>query len=168
MLWWYLIFIFLNMKNIGCGWNACIRISMMKVARTETCIKHSIETWNFFFLYNRIIENTWWIIGDHCIFGHGSLTWFNINQGEGFSLLALSELCALLQFSHFIQGGKITVTSHLCVAQQTLDSGRIGIAAQALGIAQASLECAADYAHRRTAFGAPIGKLQAIQVTGEL
>lgn len=51
------------------------------------------------------------------------------------------------------------------VTQQTLDSGRIGIAAQALGIAQASLDCAADYAHKRTAFGAPIGKLQAIQVT---
>merc|ERR1712212_846145 len=46
---------------------------------------------------------------------------------------------------------------------QTLDSGRIGIAAQALGIAQAALDCAADYAHKRTAFGAPIGKMQAIQ-----
>lgn len=49
--------------------------------------------------------------------------------------------------------------------QQTLDSGRIGIASQALGIAQAALDCAADYAHKRTAFGAPIGKMQAIQVT---
>ncbi|XP_061590038.1 short-chain specific acyl-CoA dehydrogenase, mitochondrial [Cololabis saira] len=49
------------------------------------------------------------------------------------------------------------------IAMQTLDSGRIGIAAQALGIGQASLDCAADYAHKRTAFGAPIGKLQAIQ-----
>uniref|UniRef100_A0AAQ5YIQ2 Short-chain specific acyl-CoA dehydrogenase, mitochondrial n=1 Tax=Amphiprion ocellaris TaxID=80972 RepID=A0AAQ5YIQ2_AMPOC len=49
------------------------------------------------------------------------------------------------------------------IAMQTLDSGRIGIAAQALGIAQAALDCAADYAHKRTAFGAPIGKLQAIQ-----
>ncbi|XP_068430340.1 short-chain specific acyl-CoA dehydrogenase, mitochondrial [Clinocottus analis] len=49
------------------------------------------------------------------------------------------------------------------IAMQTLDSGRIGVAAQALGIAQASLECAADYAHKRTAFGAAIGKLQAIQ-----
>ncbi|XP_054612712.1 short-chain specific acyl-CoA dehydrogenase, mitochondrial [Dunckerocampus dactyliophorus] len=49
------------------------------------------------------------------------------------------------------------------IAMQTLDSGRIGIAAQALGIAQASLDCAADYAHKRCAFGAPIGKLQAIQ-----
>lgn len=53
----------------------------------------------------------------------------------------------------------------ICVLQQTLDSGRIGIAAQALGIAQASLDCAADYAHKRTAFGAAIGKLQAIQVS---
>ncbi|XP_033502020.1 short-chain specific acyl-CoA dehydrogenase, mitochondrial [Epinephelus lanceolatus] len=49
------------------------------------------------------------------------------------------------------------------IAMQTLDSGRIGIAAQALGIAQASLDCAADYALKRTAFGSPIGKLQAIQ-----
>nr|XP_055063641.1 short-chain specific acyl-CoA dehydrogenase, mitochondrial [Misgurnus anguillicaudatus] len=49
------------------------------------------------------------------------------------------------------------------IAMQTLDSGRIGIASQALGIAQAALDCAADYAHKRTAFGAPIGKLQAIQ-----
>uniref|UniRef100_A0A672R122 Short-chain specific acyl-CoA dehydrogenase, mitochondrial n=1 Tax=Sinocyclocheilus grahami TaxID=75366 RepID=A0A672R122_SINGR len=49
------------------------------------------------------------------------------------------------------------------IAMQTLDSGRLGIAAQALGIAQAALDCSADYAHKRTAFGAPIGKLQAIQ-----
>ncbi|XP_037341386.1 short-chain specific acyl-CoA dehydrogenase, mitochondrial [Pungitius pungitius] len=49
------------------------------------------------------------------------------------------------------------------IAMQTLDSGRIGVAAQALGIAQASLDVAADYAHKRTAFGAPIGKLQAVQ-----
>ncbi|XP_022520311.1 short-chain specific acyl-CoA dehydrogenase, mitochondrial [Astyanax mexicanus] len=49
------------------------------------------------------------------------------------------------------------------IAMQTLDSGRIGIASQALGIAQAALDCAADYAHKRTAFGAPIAKMQAIQ-----
>ncbi|KAL2099865.1 hypothetical protein ACEWY4_004259 [Coilia grayii] len=49
------------------------------------------------------------------------------------------------------------------IAMQTLDCGRIGIASQALGIAQAALDCAADYAHKRIAFGAPIGKMQAIQ-----
>ena len=76
----------------------------------------------------------------------------------------------------------------------TLDGGRIGIAAQALGIAQvchdlaafvvlqwcasifsclvlmlalvlqASLEASVDYANQREAFGKPIAKLQAIQV----
>lgn len=42
--------------------------------------------------------------------------------------------------------------------------GRIGIAAQALGIAQASLDCAVDYAEKRMAFGSPLTKLQNIQV----
>jgi len=46
----------------------------------------------------------------------------------------------------------------------TLDAGRIGIASQALGIAQASLECAIKYAKERKAFGAPISKLYAIQL----
>ncbi|XP_045503275.1 short-chain specific acyl-CoA dehydrogenase, mitochondrial [Colias croceus] len=49
------------------------------------------------------------------------------------------------------------------IAMMTLDAGRIGIAAQALGIAQASLDVAVDYAAKRTAFGKPIMKLQAIQ-----
>lgn len=49
------------------------------------------------------------------------------------------------------------------IAMKTLDAGRIGIAGQALGIAQASLELAIDYANKRIAFGKPISKLQAIQ-----
>ncbi|XP_034952617.1 short-chain specific acyl-CoA dehydrogenase, mitochondrial [Chelonus insularis] len=49
------------------------------------------------------------------------------------------------------------------IAMMTLDAGRIGIASQALGIAQASLECAIEYASKRTAFGNAIIKLQAIQ-----
>lgn len=50
------------------------------------------------------------------------------------------------------------------IAMETLDAGRIGIAAQALGIAQASLDCAVDYATKREAFGQTISKLQAIQL----
>eukprot|EP00596_Hydrurales_sp_CCMP1899_P001103 CAMPEP_0119039570 /NCGR_PEP_ID=MMETSP1177-20130426/9130_1 /TAXON_ID=2985 /ORGANISM="Ochromonas sp, Strain CCMP1899" /LENGTH=297 /DNA_ID=CAMNT_0007003627 /DNA_START=443 /DNA_END=1336 /DNA_ORIENTATION=- len=49
------------------------------------------------------------------------------------------------------------------IAMSTLDSGRIGIAAQALGIAQASLDCAAMYAHQRKAFDKPIASLYAVQ-----
>ena len=51
-------------------------------------------------------------------------------------------------------------TSH---ALWTLDGGRIGIAAQALGIARACLDESAKYANTREQFGRPIGKFQAIQ-----
>jgi butyryl-CoA dehydrogenase len=49
------------------------------------------------------------------------------------------------------------------IAMQTLDGGRIGIAAQALGIAQAEYEAALAYAKDRKAFGQPITQFQAIQ-----
>jgi butyryl-CoA dehydrogenase len=49
------------------------------------------------------------------------------------------------------------------VAMTTLDGGRIGIAGQAIGIAQASMECAATYSHQRMAFGQPISKLYSVQ-----
>jgi alkylation response protein AidB-like acyl-CoA dehydrogenase len=49
------------------------------------------------------------------------------------------------------------------IALSTLDAGRIGIAAQAVGIAQAALDMAAAYARERHAFGRPIGAFQAIQ-----
>lgn len=49
------------------------------------------------------------------------------------------------------------------IAMDTLNGGRIGIAAQALGIAQASYEAAVKYSKERKAFGAPISHLQAIQ-----
>jgi len=49
------------------------------------------------------------------------------------------------------------------VAMQTLDGGRIGIAAQALGIAQAAYDVAREYAKQRYAFGKAIAEHQAIQ-----
>jgi butyryl-CoA dehydrogenase len=49
------------------------------------------------------------------------------------------------------------------VAMATLDGGRIGIAAQALGIAQAAYDVARAYALERRAFGKRIGDFQAIQ-----
>jgi alkylation response protein AidB-like acyl-CoA dehydrogenase len=48
-------------------------------------------------------------------------------------------------------------------AMVSLDSGRIGIGAQALGIAQAAMEAALAYAKERQAFGQPIAAFQAIQ-----
>lgn len=48
-------------------------------------------------------------------------------------------------------------------ALKTLDGGRVGIAAQALGIAQGSLEAATKYSKERKAFDHPIAEFQAIQ-----
>jgi alkylation response protein AidB-like acyl-CoA dehydrogenase len=48
-------------------------------------------------------------------------------------------------------------------AMLSLDTGRIGIGAQALGIAQAAMEAASAYAKQRPAFGQPIAGFQAIQ-----
>jgi len=49
------------------------------------------------------------------------------------------------------------------VALSTLDGGRIGIAAQATGIAQGAFEAARAYSQERLAFGRPIAQFQAIQ-----
>lgn len=46
------------------------------------------------------------------------------------------------------------------IAMTVLDAGRIGIAAQALGIAEAAYEAAREYARQREAFGQPIGAFQ--------
>jgi alkylation response protein AidB-like acyl-CoA dehydrogenase len=49
------------------------------------------------------------------------------------------------------------------IAMMALDGGRIGIGSQAIGIATAALEEAAEYAKQRRQFGAPIGDYQAIK-----
>ncbi len=49
------------------------------------------------------------------------------------------------------------------IAMTVLDAGRIGIASQALGIAEAALEASVKYAQEREAFGQKIGQFQMIQ-----
>ena len=49
------------------------------------------------------------------------------------------------------------------IAMDVLDAGRVGIAAQALGIADAALEASIEYAREREAFGRKIGEFQMIQ-----
>ncbi|HRE56733.1 MAG TPA: acyl-CoA dehydrogenase [Candidatus Kapabacteria bacterium] len=50
------------------------------------------------------------------------------------------------------------------IAMESLNGGRIGIASQALGIAQGAFERSVEYAKQRKAFGKPIAELQAIQI----
>jgi len=49
------------------------------------------------------------------------------------------------------------------IAMVMLDGGRIGVAAQAVGIAQAAYEAALKYSRERVQFGKPIGEFQAVQ-----
>src|SRR2546427_2293908 len=49
------------------------------------------------------------------------------------------------------------------IAMRALDSGRIGISAQAVGLAQGALDDAVVYARERKQFGKPIAELQTIQ-----
>jgi len=55
------------------------------------------------------------------------------------------------------------VGSGFIYAMQSLDNGRLGIAAQAVGISEAALRYAAAYAAERKQFGHPIKEFQAIQ-----
>jgi alkylation response protein AidB-like acyl-CoA dehydrogenase len=48
-------------------------------------------------------------------------------------------------------------------ALEALEGGRLGIAAQAIGIAEAALDYARDYAEERVQFGRPLSKFQGIQ-----
>jgi butyryl-CoA dehydrogenase len=51
----------------------------------------------------------------------------------------------------------------LKIALESLDGGRVGIAAQAVGVGQGAFECAVRYAKQRRTFGHPIADYQAIQ-----
>jgi butyryl-CoA dehydrogenase len=79
--------------------------------------------------------------------------------------ITASSTVSLVFEDYEARGGELLgeVGQGFKVAMSTLDSGRIGIASQALGIARAAFECAVRYAHERHAFGGPIAKLQAIQ-----
>lgn len=54
------------------------------------------------------------------------------------------------------------------VAMEQLDLARIGVASQAIGISQAALDTAITYANQRIAFGKPLIKLSAIQVSYQI
>src|SRR5210317_577492 len=49
------------------------------------------------------------------------------------------------------------------IAMMVLDAGRVGVAAQSLGIARAAYEASLEYSRERKAFGASIGSFQSIQ-----
>ena len=84
--------------------------------------------------------------------------------------LGLSALVVLLSmiFWGWVLGPvgmflSVPITMAFKIAMEALDSGRIGIAAQAIGIARAALERSVEHAKTRVQFGKPISEFQAIQ-----
>jgi len=95
------------------------------------------------------------------------------NDWEGFKVGKVEEKLGIAcsGTSELVYSGLRVPTENLLhqeregfkVAMATLDGGRIGIAAQALGIAQRAFDLAVAYAKDREAFGKPISSKQAIQ-----
>ena len=82
----------------------------------------------------------------------------------------LSYILAVEELAKYDAGVSITLAENMLgeegkgfkIAMMTLDGGRIGVGAQALGIAEGAYNAALQYAKERTQFGKPIGKFQAI------
>lgn len=106
--------------------------------------------------------------------GHKGISCFLVEKGcDGFETgkpenklgIRSSDTCEL-----YFNNVKVPVENRIGeenmgfkIAMATLDGGRIGIASQALGIAQASLEKAVEYSKERKQFGKPISANQSIQ-----
>lgn len=95
------------------------------------------------------------------------------NETPGYSVGELEDLCGMRAnpvSSLFLEDCRVPRT-HLLGRQgdgikiglSALDTGRIGIAAQALGISQAAFEASLKYAKERQQFSKPIAKFQTIQ-----
>ena len=106
---------------------------------------------------------------------HAGITAFLVPQGTPGVTIGTPERKLGLQASETstvtFDGARIPLASVLGtegrgfgeVAMAGLDSGRIGIGAQAIGIARGALSLATAYAKERKQFGAPIGSFQAIR-----
>ena len=113
---------------------------------------------------------------DHPDYGvkkHGGSTAFIVDSNfEGFSVgkkedklgIRSSDTCTLILNDCKVPVGNVIkgVGNGFPIAMNALDNSRIGIAAQALGIAQGAFEAALKYAHEREAFGKPIAHHQMI------
>jgi alkylation response protein AidB-like acyl-CoA dehydrogenase len=77
-----------------------------------------------------------------------------------------SDTCSIGLTNVFVPDDQVLgdVGQGFKIAMESLNGGRIGIAAQALGIAKGAFEAALHYSTQRKAFGKPIADLQAIQM----
>lgn len=90
---------------------------------------------------------------------------FTVGKKENKLGMRASETVQLVFDSMRVPAGRLLgdPTQGFIYALQTLEHGRLGIAAQAIGIARAAFEHAVAYAKDREQFGQPIGEFQGIQ-----
>ena len=100
-------------------------------------------------------------MGQLHLFVEKGFSGFSIGKKEDKLGIRSSDTCTLV-----LENCKVPVENVLKeagkgfpIAMNALDDSRIGIAAQALGIAQGALDAAVKYSHEREAFGKPIAKL---------
>ncbi len=107
--------------------------------------------------------------------GHRGITAFLIERGtEGFVPgkkedklgIRSSDTCSIGLTNVFVPDSNVLgdIGEGFRIAMNTLNGGRIGIAAQAVGIAEAAFEAALAYSQQRKTFGKPICEHQAIQM----
>ena len=106
--------------------------------------------------------------------GHRGINAFIVEKGtSGFSVGKLEHklgICGSSTAELIFENCQIPAANHLGeegrglrIALEAIDSSRVTVAAQALGIAQAAFEDALSYAKDRQQFGQPLANLQAIQ-----
>ena len=106
--------------------------------------------------------------------GNHGISSFIVEKGdEGFSIGKTEDkmgICASSTTELIFQNCKIpkdrllgSLGNGFKVAMSTLDGGRIGIASQALGIAQGALDVTVDYMKQRKQFGKKLSQMQALQ-----
>jgi butyryl-CoA dehydrogenase len=106
--------------------------------------------------------------------GTRGITTFILRKGDpGFTFGTIEDklgIRASIQAELVFEDCRVPATRRLSdsgkgfkIAMMTLDVGRIGVASQALGIAQACLDRSVQFANEREQFGKPIGRLGAIQ-----
>jgi len=90
---------------------------------------------------------------------------FSVGKKEDKLGIRASSTCELLLEDCRVPSANVLgeVGKGYKIAIETLNEGRIGIAAQMLGLAQGALDCAVGYAQQRKQFGKPIAEFQGVQ-----
>jgi alkylation response protein AidB-like acyl-CoA dehydrogenase len=165
-----------SLSEAGAGTDAAAMVCKAKISDDGSCyLLNGEKMWvtngasaDIFVLFAKDVDHP-----DYGVKRHGGTTAFIVEKDfEGFSVgkkedklgIRSSDTCTLILENCKVPVGNVLKESGkgFPIAMNALDNSRIGIAAQALGIAQGALDAAVKYSHEREAFGKPIAYHQSI------